>query len=57
MSLDDKKSSPVRPSVSRKLGESPRPPKPPKKPDAPTEKNVSDKDAMPDLDSFNFMKW
>ncbi|BDE96692.1 hypothetical protein [Raoultibacter timonensis] len=32
-------------------------PKPPAKPAAPSESKIQDKDAMPDLDAFNFMKW
>lgn len=35
----------------------PAPPTPPTKPAAPSESNIQDKDAMPDLDAFNFMKW
>lgn len=32
-------------------------PEPPKPPEAPTEKDIKDTDAMPDLDKFHFMKW
>lgn len=32
-------------------------PAPPSKPEAPSEENIKKKDAMPDLDQFNFMKW
>lgn len=42
----------------KKIGLSkPNAPKPPERPSAPTETNIKDKDAMPNLDQFNFMKW
>lgn len=45
---------PITPRIGGK-----KPPKPeaPKPPSAPTEKNIQDKDSMPDLNQFNFMNW
>ncbi|WP_139652721.1 hypothetical protein [Raoultibacter phocaeensis] len=45
------------PSKEAKAKKKPAPPAPPKKPVAPSESAIKDKDAMPDLDAFNFMKW
>ncbi len=49
----------VKESVPRKRAGAARPgaQKPPAKPSAPTETNIKDKSAMPNLDQFNFMKW
>ena len=49
----------VKESVPRKRAGAARPgaPKPSAKPSAPTETNIEDKSAMPNLDQFNFMKW
>ena len=43
------------PSVPKGVGA--KGPQPPAKPAAPSESKIQDKDAMPDLDTFNFMKW
>lgn len=60
MSNEDKKDLPEKgtPATPKGVGaKKPSPPSPPAKPEAPSENSVQDKDAMPDLDTFNFMKW
>ena len=60
VSNEEKKDTPEEstPSTPKEFGaKRPAPPAPPTKPEAPSESNIQDKDAMPDLDAFNFMKW
>lgn len=61
MSDEEKKDSPAKaqpaPRKEVEATKRPAPPVPPKKPAAPSESAIKDKDAMPDLDAFNFMKW
>ncbi len=55
MDAEKKGNESVVPRVGgKKKAEKPNMPKPPS---APTEENIKDKEAMPDLDQFNFMNW
>lgn len=54
---EKKKAASANSAPSAPKGVGAKGPKPPVKPAAPSESKIQDKDTMPDLDAFNFMKW